>query len=302
MASKKTILMYGRTNAGKTAQIGQLAEYVYKTTGKKTRLATADRGGLDTIRPYVDIGIIEPIEMGDTDPWIFLNAVTQGKQRDSNGKWVAGANDNIGLFAFESLRSFAEALMADMAKKAAANVSIGGGANISFNVTGDGETLKVSGSNMAHFGVAQSRMTEEVWSSMRLPGEYILWTSSVSKDEDTTASGKVLGPDVIGKALTAEVPRWFHYTFRLDVIPAQMGKPERHILYLGNHVDVGAGNAAGLGNTRMPLDAPALRSNMIEPASIVEALKLIETGGVSAKEAIAKRLGINQTVTVKTGV
>lgn len=290
--SKRTVLLYGRTNSGKTAQVGQLAEHVYRTTGKKTRLATADRGGLDTIRPYVDIGLIEPLEMGDTDPWIFLNAATQGKVRDTNGKWVLGDNSQIGLFAFESLRSFAEALMADMAKKAGANVSIGGGANISFNVSGDGENLKVSGSNMAHFGVAQSRMTEEVWSSMRLPGDYIMWTSSVSKDEDTTSSGKVLGPDVIGKALTAEVPRWFHYTFRLDVLPAQLGKPERHILYLGNHVDVGAGNAAGLGNTRLPLDAAPLQTNQIEPASIVKALDIIEKGGQQAKEAIQKRLNI----------
>lgn len=286
----RTILLYGRTNAGKTAQLGQLAEYVYKTLGKKTRIYTADKGGTDTIRPYINLGIIEAVEKDESDPWIFLHSACQGKVRDRDGKWVSGDNSNIGMFAFESMRSFAEALMTDMASKAAANVNIGGGANISFGVSGDGESMKVSGSNMAHYGVAQSRMTEEIWASMRLPSDYILWTSSVSKDEDTTASGKVLGPDVIGKALTAEVPRWFHLTFRIDVIPAQMGKPERHILYLGNHVDVGAGNAAGLGNTRMPLDAPKLTSNQIEPASIVQALDIIEKGGQAAEIEIKKRL------------
>lgn len=285
--------MYGRTNSGKTAQIGALAEHVYKTTGGITRLATGDRGGLDTIRPYVNVGIIEPIELGDSDPWIFLNSVCAGKVRDSNGKWIPGTNGTpIGMYAFEGLRSFAEALMADMAKKAANNVNIGGGANISFSVSGEGETLKISGSNMAHFGVAQSRITEEVWNSFKLPAQFICWTSSVSKDEDTTAAGKVLGPDVIGKALTAEVPRWFNLTFRLDVIPAQMGKPERHVLYLGNHVDVGAGNASGLGNIRMPLDAGALASNQIEPASILTALNIIEKGGQKAEEEIRKRLNL----------
>lgn len=291
--SKRTILLYGRTNAGKTAQIGQLAEYVYKTLGKKTRIYTADKGGTDTIRPYINLGIVEAIEKDESDPWVFLNSACKGKVRDSDGKWIHGDNSNIGMFAFESMRSFAEALMADMATKAAANVNIGGGANISFGVSGDGESLKVSGSNMAHYGVAQSRMTEEIWASMRLDAPYILWTSSVSKDEDTTASGKVLGPDVIGKALTAEVPRWFHLTFRIDVIPAQMGKPERHILYLGNHVDVGAGNAAGLGNTRMPLDAPKLDSNQIEPASIVRALDIIDKGGQAAEAEIKRRLKVS---------
>src|SRR6185503_11997929 len=109
--NKRTILLYGRTNAGKTALIGELAEHVYKTSGKKTRLATADRGGIHTVRPYIDLGIIEALEIGETNPWIFLNNVVRGNVRDGKGGWTAGDNGNIGLFAFESLRSFAEALM-----------------------------------------------------------------------------------------------------------------------------------------------------------------------------------------------
>lgn len=284
--------MYGRTNSGKTAQIGQLAEHVFKTTGKKTRLYTGDRGGLETVAPYVNLGIIEVEELGDSDPWVFLNKAVKGMVR-KDGKWIQGNNSSIGFYAFESLRAFAEALMASMATKVAGGTSIGGGSNISFTVGGSNgdESLKVSGSNMAMFGVAQQRMTEEVWASQKLDADYIMWTSSVSKDEDTTAAGKILGPDVIGKALTAEVPRWFNLTFRIDVVPAQMGSPERHILYLGNHVDVGAGNAAGLGNTRLPLDAPKLEKNTIEPASIVKALELIDGGAVAAEDVIRKRLG-----------
>jgi len=290
--SKRTILLYGRTNAGKTALIGELAEYVYRTLGKKTRLATADRGGTLTVQPYIDLGIIDPIEIKDSDPWIFLNQVCRGRIRNSEGKWIDDpSKGQIGLYAFESLRSFAEALMASMASKAAQNVNIGGGSNINFTIQADSETLKISGANMAHYGVAQNRITEEVWASQKLEAPYILWTSSVSKDEDTTAAGKILGPDVIGKALTAEVPRWFNNTFRVDVIPAQMGQKEKHILYMGNHVDVGAGNAAGLGNTRLPMDAPPLEKNQIEPASIVKALELIEGGNQKAIEAIRKRLG-----------
>lgn len=292
-------MLYGRTNSGKTAQIGQLAEYVLKTTGKKTRLYTADRGGTDTIRPYIDLDIIEAIEMGEADPWIFLNKAVRGYVRDANGKWVLDTkrNEGIGLFAFESMRAYAEALMASMAQKAGQNVNIGGGSNISFSVASEGETLKISGSNMAHFGVAQARMTEEIWESQKLNALYIIWTSSVSKDEDTTAAGKILGPDVIGKALTAEVPRWFNLTFRIDVLPAQQGKNERHILYLGNHVDVGAGNAGGLGNTRLPLDAPPLKEITIEPASLVKALELVEGGYNAAVEAIKRRLGESITLT-----
>jgi hypothetical protein len=295
--SKRTILLYGRTRAGKSTQIGELAEHVYKTTGKRTRLATADRGGVDPIRPYIDLGVIEVVEQGDTDPWIFLNKVVRGYTR-SGGKWVLDTEKNkgIGLFAFESMTAFADALMADMAKKAAENVNIGGGANISFAASGDGETLKISGSNMAHFGVCQSRIKEEVWTSQRLDADYILWTASASKDEDPEASGKVIGPAVVGKAMTAEVPRWFNLTFRIDAIPAQAGKSERHILYLGNSLDTTAGNAVSLGNTRTPLDMKELPPTL-EPASLVKAINLIDGGYQGAVDTIKKRLTLGTAVT-----
>lgn len=285
---KRTVLLYGRTRAGKSTQIGELAEHVYKSTGKRTRLYTADRGGIDPVRPYVDLGIIEVVSQDDSDPWIFLNKVVRGFVR-KDGKWVPGVNTEIGMYAFESMTAFADALMADMAKKAAENVNIGGGANISFAASGDGETLKISGSNMAHFGVCQSRIKEEVWTSQKLDAEYILWTASASKDEDPEASGKVIGPAVVGKAMTAEVPRWFQLTFRIDAIPAQSGKPERHVLYLGNSIDLSAGNAVSLGNTRTPLDSTPLPAT-IEPASIVKAISLIDGGYGQAVDAIKKRL------------
>ena len=289
---KRTILLYGRTRAGKSTQIGELAEHVYKTTGKITRLYTTDRGGSDPVRPYVDLGIIEVIEQRDTDPWIFLNKSVRGFVRDDKGKWVDGKSDKVGMWAFESLTAFADALMTSLAAKAASGANIGGSANVSFTVSGDGESVKVGGSNMAHYNIVQTRITEECWESQKLNGEYVVWTASASKDDDQTAGGKVIGPAVVGKALTAEVPRWFNLTFRIDCLAAQGGKAERHILYLGNHVDIGAGNAVGLGNTRVPLDAPPITETTIEPASIVKAIKLIDGGYDKALEAIRARLNI----------
>lgn len=285
-----SILLYGRTRAGKSASVAELAEHVYRTTAKKTRVYTADRGGTGPMAPHIQLGIIDVVEQGATDPWIFLNRATKGQVRDADGRWVPGNNGDIGLFAFESMTAFAEALMASLAGKAAEGVNIGGSANISFAVQGDGETLKVGGSNMAHYNVVQTRITEEVWASQRLAAQYILWTASVSKDDDTTSVNKVLGPQVVGKALTAEVPRWFNLSFRIDAIPAQGGKPERHIIYLGNSTDVTSGNAVGLGNTRVPRDAPELPAS-IEPASLVKAIQLIEDANIKATDVVKRRLG-----------
>jgi len=312
MLEKKKILLYGRTNAGKTGQLGELAEYAYELTKKEwgvpgyMRLYTGDKGGIQTISPYIRLGIIDPHILGQeryakSDPWVFINQAAKGHVKNNDGKWGVDArpewkDKRIGVYAFESMRSFAELIMSSMAGMAGKGVNIGGGSNTSFEVGGSvedgGIKLKISGNNMAHFGVAQQRLTDEIWESQKLDAPFICWTSSVSKDEDTAAAGKVLGPDVIGKALTVEVPRWFDLTFRLDVIPAQQGKPEEHVLYLGTHVDLGAGNAAGLGNIRLPLDAPKLETVVVKPASIRKALEMLNGGGTSAEDAIAKRMGI----------
>lgn len=284
---KRTILLFARTGGGKTSQIGNLAEHIYITTGKHTRLYTGDRGGIDPIRPYVDIGVIELVERGDSNPWIFWNKAVRGYVRDDKGKWVPGKNDNIGMFAFESITSFSDDMMSDMQRKAAAGINIGGGANIAFNAEGDGEVLKVSGSNMAMYQVSQARLMEEVWESQKLNADYILWTAGVSKEDDNSSSAKVLGPAASGRALTPEIPRSFGYTFRLDAQPIP-GKGKKHVLYLGTSIDSAAGNAVTLGNSRVPLGAELPIS--LEPADLVYAFKLIDEAEKKATEAIKKRL------------
>ena len=283
------ILLFGRTGSGKTAQLGELAEYVFIKTGLPTILHSGDKGGTKTIQPYIDLGIIEVNEMGETNPFIFLNK-SAGGWRKVDGKWVKVDQSKVGMNAFESFRGYADALMIDMEKRLASGVNIGGSANINFSIADAGETIKVSAGNQSIFGVAQNTIRNEVWNSQKLATPYLIWTSAVSKDEDLNAAGKVLGPDVIGKAMTTVTPYWFDYTIRIDTIAAQNGKPERHLMYLGTHADVNAGGAAGLGNIRLPLDG-SLTTTIIEPASIVKALEAIEGGRKTAVDQIRKRLG-----------
>lgn len=281
--------MYSRSRGGKTTLIGELAEHVAKTLGKKTLVYSIDKGGIGPLGPYIDIGLVDLVEQGDTPCWIFLNNATKGYLRGENGKWKKANLDDYGVIAFESMTGFADAFMNDLAERAAQGVSIGGAANVNFTITGDGESLKIGGSNMGHYNVVQTRILSEIWQSQKLDVPYIVWTASASKDEDQNAGGKVIGPQVVGKALTAEIPRHFDLTFRLDCLPASNGKPEKHVLYLGNSQDLAAGNAVGLGNTRVPLGCELPPT--IEPASLVKALDLIDAAEQKAKEDIKKRLG-----------
>src|SRR3990167_1234312 len=276
-----TILLYARTGAGKTTQIGKLAEDVNVTSGKIPRLYTADRGGLDTIQPYVNLGLIEVEPIGDSDPWIWLNKIVRGYVK-RNGKWSLdkAANAKVGMMAFESAHFIANLLKLDMERKAAHGINIGGDTNTSFDITdASGEKLKVGTTKgFQKCSIPQSRLWEEIMESHRLDTDYVLWPAGLNKGEDdVNTSAKIIGPDILGNALTPKLPMDFHYTFRMDVVPGKGAEPPKHILYLGTHQDVNAGNATALGNIRRPLDAAPLKSYMIEPADLVQALKIVRS-------------------------
>lgn len=285
--------MYGRSRAGKTALVAELAEHLKLTTGKKTLVNWIDKGGLGPLVPLIDLGVVDLNTQEKTSPWIFMNKVSTGQVRNKEGKWVPADLSQYAMVANESMTGFSDAFMNSLAQMSADGTNIGGAGNVGFKVEdGEGpnkEVLKIGGNNMGHYNVVQNRILDEVWRSQRLDVPVILWTASASRDEDPNSTGKVIGPQLAGKALTSEMLRQFDLTFRVDCLPAQGGKPERHIMYLGNSVDIAAGNAVGLGNTRVPMGAKELPSS-IEPASLVGALKLIENAEKEAMEVIRKRI------------
>ena len=289
-----TILLYGRSNSGKSSQLGVLAEDVFKRTGKRTRIYLTDRGGYDPIRPYTDLGIIEIVELGNTPVLLFMHKASRGYTRDGMGKWVLdkAANEKVGAYAYESAHSMAKCIQQEMNEKAGKGIILGGDANTSFDVQGDGETIRIGAQKgYGKFAIPQDRIYAEMLESQKLDAEYVVWTCGVSKEDDDVSANKIIGPDVIGRALTGVLSMEYNYTFRLDVLPAKDGKSERHLLYLGTTADVNAGNATALGNIRRPLDAAPLTATVIEPANIVTALQMVRNDAVkAATDTIKKRL------------
>ena len=47
-----TILTYGESGTGKTADVGGLALYIWEKTGKKTRLVSTDSGGWQSVQGF----------------------------------------------------------------------------------------------------------------------------------------------------------------------------------------------------------------------------------------------------------
>jgi hypothetical protein len=282
--------MYGRSRAGKTQLIAEFAEWLKVKTGKKTLLNYIDKGGLGPIMPLIELGVVDLNEQLNTDPWIFMNKISNGFVRDTTGKWVKTDLSKYAMVANESMTGFSDAFMNSLAQKSAEGVNIGGAANVGFTVSSENETVKIGGNNQGHYNVVQNRILDEVWRSQKLDVPYVLWTASASRDDDPNSTGKVIGPAIAGKALTAEMLRQFDLTFRVDCTPATASKGEEHILYLGNSVDLAAGNAVSLGNTRVPMGGKELPKSL-NPASLVKAITLIETAEQEAKDVIKQRLG-----------
>lgn len=281
-----TILLFGYTGSGKTALIGELAEHYYLNGHKTTRLYGADKGGWETILPYVELGVIEVVPFFG-DVWNWIDHAVQGHGY-KNGQWITELDPNIALYAFEGLTSLSDELMGWMAKS---GLNIGGGGSFSFVAGTKQAPIKVGTNNMAHYAVAQRELFGKAIQSQSLPAT-VLWTAGDKRGEDDSVGG-VVGPQLAGKAFTGEVPRAFKYTFR-TVVEVNPGEAPRHVLYLMDHIEMNAGMAKGIANARIPLaGADAIKiPPKIEPASLVEALKLLEKRQDAAKDAIKRRLGL----------
>lgn len=275
-----TLGLYGDSGSGKTTQGGELAKRVKRQRGLDTILYTSDLGGYDSIGSLVRLGVVRPVELNPEvdDPWIWIDAAASG----------VGIDDQIGLAIFDSGTSMSEALLAACHK---ATFQIGQQKTQRFAVTqGDDKKLNVSINNEAHYGVVQGFMLDAIWKSTWLTrkGIDVLWTFAVHRGEGQDRS-PILGPKLAGKALTAAVPKWYKYFWRIEGV-AQEGEAPLHRLYLSAQSEL-AGMGQAISNSRFPLGVDPLPA-YLEPADIGRALDLIEEGQAAADAANREALGL----------
>lgn len=298
----KSILLYSASGGGKTTQIGELAEHVHTESNgqKKLRLYTADSGGYESIKPHINLGLIEVIELYHVNPWILEWAVEGRVPTQKAGEaWATdqAKNDKIGAYAFEGLTSWASLMMGSLAKRAAKGENHGGEANvkISGNAPQVGETgadgITVGGSNKAHYAIVQNRIRDLVFRSMRLPG-FVLWTALDQRGTDQEGMQTILGPQVVGKALAEIVPQWFSLSFHLVTIPKDGTALPEYKMFVVPHRDTTAPGAVALANARQPLDVPEGKKlpQAISPSSLKEALKKLQGAEEAATDALKARL------------
>lgn len=275
-----TLELIGDSGSGKTTQAGELAKYVYKTRSKKSILHTSDRGGYDSIAPLVRKGIVEVDELGQTDdPCYWINQAVSG----------AKSKSDTGLEIFDSGTSMSDILLTYWAKS---DFQIGQQRTQKFTINPgqSGQRMTVALNNEAHYGLVQQFMLDQIRTSTWLikKGIDVVWTFSLFRGEDQDRT-PILGPKLAGKALTPFLPKEFRYTFRITSIP-QEGAAPIHRLYLTEHPEL-AGLGHSFGNARYPLGGKPLPA-YVEPASLPDALKLIQEGQQEADRQLEEELGV----------
>lgn len=286
---RESILLFGDTGDGKTVQFGQLALSGYLMEQRRSRLYTWDEGGYRSIAPLVRKGIIDVVDCRHlNDPFDYMDKVAQGLVLSPAGAWAVdpGVAD-LYVIGFEGLTEGGDILMRKMADMSARGINIGGAGAFNFQ---DG-TLKVGSNNMSHYGQAQGHLSGVVKKSFRIPGQgYVVWSAAARRGTDQDNNSSVLGPQVVGKALTSEVPRWFVYTFHLLSIPEDplTRKKGEHRLYFRDHYDPTIPGAKVLGNDRLPLGVTL--PEYLAPADLPKALSMIEGKMIEAEAVLTAQL------------
>ena len=240
--SKLSLLCYGASDAGKSTQARYVAEHIYRTTGKKTRLIALDRGSLwSPCQDLVDKGIVIPLEVptshefnpfaimrklrrGDWPTDGIINRPTAETKRSASGQmetvyktntvwrpWSTEDTAEIGAIVIDSLTSYATSFMSDVKQK---NQRAGTDAGSAPRME-EGEQMGTN--TMSHYGDCHTEILDALQAFQSLPVQITMFTAleGVGADDDTGIKRPALGPETVGKAINGKLPSRVNHCFHL---------------------------------------------------------------------------------------
>lgn len=233
MTGKWIECYYGQSGTGKSESIAALVRRFYKDTGKKARIIVGDGSGA-TYEALVEAGVAEMADYSIRD-WPLSTL-----KQFCEGYWPADPLDpkspmkpmtpeqfkSISLVAIEGLSVGANYVMGDkkggFSERAARGEKIAGDSPVQLIdlernettgqvVKGTGPGMAFGGVTLGGYGHAQRRMLGFIEASKALPG-WVIWTAHERSSEDKVSNQKLIGPEVAGGALTANLSRIFNNT------------------------------------------------------------------------------------------
>lgn len=274
----ENLLLYGKTNAGKTEQLARLIEAM-ATPERPARVYTAkEPSTLTRLRPLEAKKLVE-IERhpASADAFVWIDNAVQGRIfRD--GKYVDGTPEKYSLIAFESLSGMAELVLNALGIQAANGFNVGGEPAPGLKIQAEGQVITIPSGSRSHYLVAQKWLLQKIWDTQLLPTPVVMTAhedvvpltkkapdgeKSIEHAAALGISG-IIGPLTAGSALTASLPKNIVFTFRLVTVVAESSN--KHVMFTGNHKD---GSLEGIANARCAVDVKQ------EPTDVVAMLRTI---------------------------
>lgn len=248
----ETFLLYGPSGTYKTANLGFLALWLYRLTGLRTRLISADGGGWKPIQPLIDVGIVDAWQVSNLDHILpITRKLSKGmwpkvvEERDpKSGKMakvvrlVMTAPEEwarLGAYANEGVGSLGDGWMRNLvAQGRSISQDVVALWNESTGMPAPGqaeEPEKFGAPSQSHYGFVQNEMPTILGAFRSLPVRWNWWTSHEARGEDDTLGMKttVLGPAIAGKKAIGKLPTWVGGMIHADSIsvdlPAQAAAP-----------------------------------------------------------------------------
>lgn len=226
-------LFYGPSGSGKSAAILELIKQMHKTTGQIARVWIGD-GSRAT---YQDSGLIESgaLEIADFShrPWpqTVVNQICEGYWPETElGPLVKTPAPHVGLYVFEGAsvmsRYLAGNIQGGLAEQAGRGIKLGEASPIrSIDLMTDekgnyipnsGPGTMVGGNPPSHYNIVQQHMMGAFRRTKGL-GVPVIWTAHERQGEDKNQGDSVIGPEVFGRALSAELSREFNHTLHFTL-------------------------------------------------------------------------------------
>lgn len=224
------ICVYGGTGSFKTAQAHFLAKYVYKKWGKVTQLASCDGGGWKPLEPDIEAGLIEAWGVSAIEnPRSIMRKLSQGfwpKVTEAGGvkKLVLAPPTpetwkKVGCRVHEGLTSTANIIMRDALNKQLVVAGDQRGERGAISFQEDVTTLDAMGKELksvekysfatqGNYNDAQRAVYDFTTNYRSLPCPYVYLTALEARGEEEDTRKTIIGPAVVGKAMTAQVGTW----------------------------------------------------------------------------------------------
>jgi hypothetical protein len=312
MSRTQVDLVYGRSGMGKSTWILKIAKYLFETKGLKTRWYIGDGGG-STIEysGLIDDKVIELFQFTNRPhPFETTLFACQGKWpkdvENPTSPWqpLTEADKKVyGLYVFEGLSAMSKYLISGAVEGGIAQRRGTGQKTSQMDGTvvfKDGE-VNVSNITMSDFGTVQRTMYERIQETYRLPG-MVYWTAHQREADDAETKERLIGPEVLGKAMTTSIGASFGNTIHMDtaLLKDANGKPVKkrdpvtkkevdeielvRRAYTREHYDPDAANFIKYyANNRCA--SPDKMPSYLEPPDPIEFYRLLREGRMTVTKA-----------------